>query len=184
MFSNTCQKVHPNKQIAGLVLFLLLALLHVTPALARSDDLIQRDIETQIAESTALRGARIEVHVEQRLVVLSGEVRLYEQKLLSARIAWTTPDVFEVDNEIRVVPKRALTDAAIYLQIQEFVKADERFHTAGVVIRVKNGEVHLQGSFLHFRYPSILKHKVAEIEGVIAIHIKATFLARLYETGE
>ena len=89
----------------GPVLLLILVLFQVTPVLARSDDLIQREIEAQIAGSTMLRDTLIEVHVEQRLVVLTGQVRLYEQKLISDRIAWTTLGVFEVDNEIRVVPK-------------------------------------------------------------------------------
>jgi len=36
----------------------------------------------------------------------------------------------------------------------------------------------LKGSFLGFRDPSILKHKVAKIEGVVDIKISAAFLAR------
>ena len=159
------------------VLFFILALFQAAPALARSDDLIQHEIEAQIAESATLRGARIEVHVDQGLVVLAGEVRLYEQKLVSERIAWTTLGVFEVDNEARVVPQLPLTDAAIERAIREIVKAEERFRTAGIVIKVNNGEVLLSGSFFGFRDPSILKHKVAEIEGVVDITISAAFLA-------
>ncbi|MEN8167903.1 MAG: BON domain-containing protein [Pseudomonadota bacterium] len=165
------------KRIKGPVLLLILALFQVTPALARSDDLIQREIEMQIAESTALRSTRIEVHVEERLVVLSGEVRLYEQRLIAERISWTTLGVFEVDNEIRVVPKLVLSDAAIEQKIREIVKADERFRATGLVVRVNNGKVFLSGSFLDFHDPSILKHKVAEIEGVVGIEVHAAFLA-------
>ncbi len=68
------------------VLLLIPGLFQVTPVPARSDNLIQRDIEAQIAGTEKLRGTRIEVHVEERLVVLAGEVRLYEQKLISDRI--------------------------------------------------------------------------------------------------
>ena len=166
------------KRIGRPVLLLMLVLFQVTPVLARSDDLIQREIEAQIAGSMMLRDTRIEVHVEQRLVVLTGQVRLYEQKLISDRIAWTTLGVFEVDNEIRVVPKQPLSDAGIERKIKEIVEADERFRAAGVVVRVNNGAVFLKGSFLGFRDPSILKHKVAEIEGVVDIKISAAFLAR------
>jgi len=159
------------------LLFLIMTLFQVTPVLARSDDLLQREIEVQIAESEKLQGTRVEIHVEQRLVVLTGQVRLYEQKLISDRIAWTTPGVFEVDNEIRVVPKVPLSDVAIEQKIREIMKDSERFHATGGVVRVNNGEVFLVGSFLDFRDPSILKHKVAEIEGVVGIEIRATFLA-------
>jgi len=165
------------KRMREVFLLLILALFQVAPALAQSDDLIQREIETQIAESEKLRGTQIEIHVDQRLVVLTGEVRFYEQKLISDRIAWTTPGVFEVDNEIRVVPKSPLSDAAIKRMIWEIVKDDEHFRIAEVVVKVNNGEVFLKGSFISFRGPSMLKHKVAEIEGVIDIKMSVAFLA-------
>jgi len=164
------------KRIGVAVLLLMLTLFQANPALARRDELIQQDVEARIAESWMLRGARIEVHVERWVVVLTGEVRLYEQKLIAHRIAWTTPGVFEVDNEIRVVPKARVADAAIEWKIREIVNADERFRAAGVLVRVDDGEVFLSGSFLDFRDPSRLKHKVAAIEGVIAIKISAAFL--------
>ncbi len=162
----------------GPVLLLILALFQVSPALARNDDVIQREIEAQIAGSAILRDTLIEVHVEERLVVLTGQVRLYEQKLISDRIAWTTLGVFEVDNEIRVVPKVPVADAAIEHKIKEIVKTDERFHGAGVVVAVDNGVVSIQGGFFGLSDPVFLKHKVAEIEGVIDIKIRATFLAQ------
>jgi osmotically-inducible protein OsmY len=89
----------PMKNIAGSILLLILILFQVAPALARSDHFIKEEIEAQLAESEKLRDAKIEVYVEKRLVVLSGTSRLYEQKLISDRIAWTTPGVSEVDNE-------------------------------------------------------------------------------------
>lgn len=167
-----------QKKIAVLpALFVIVALFQASPLLARSDDFIQREIEAQIEESSELRGSQIEVHVEQRLVMLTGQVRLYEQKLISDRIAWTTPGVFEVDNEIRVEPKRGLTDAAIEQKIKEIVKVDERFRSAGVEVRVDNGAVSLKGSFLSVRDPTTLKHKVARIEGVVRIEMSVTFLS-------
>lgn len=173
----------PTKPIVGAVLFLMVVLFQASPALARSDDLIQHEIEAQIADSTTLRGSRIEVHVEQRLVVLSGEVRLYEQKLVSDRIAWTTLGVFEVDNEIQVVPKVPLADVAIERKVQEIVKSHRRFHGAGVVAEVDNGVVVIQGSFFGISDPAFLKHQVAMIPGVVNIRINAAFLARLTGAG-
>ncbi len=137
---------------------------------------MQREIEAGIAESRELRDTQIKVHVEERLVVLAGQVRLYKQKMIGDRIAWTTPGVFEVDNEILVVPRLPLSDEAIDLKIREILKQDARFHGAGVVVTVTNGEVSLKGSFLDFRDPSVLKNRVAEIKGVVDIKISAVFL--------
>lgn len=44
-------------------------------------------------------------------------------------------------------------------------------------VLARSDEVFLMGSFLDFRDPAILKHKVAEIEGVVGIEIRATFMA-------
>lgn len=165
-------------RITGLALILMTsAMIMVTEALARSDETIRREIAKQFTESDKLRDTKIQINVEQRLVVLSGEVQFYEQKLLSERIAWTTPDVFEVDNEIQVKPKLPLSDIAIEQKVRQIVKANERYRAAAVLVMVSNGKVFLEGSFLGFSDPSTLKHKIAEIEGVVDIEINAIFLA-------
>ena len=64
-------------------------LLQPNPVLAGSDDLLQREIEGGIAESRELRDTQIKVHVEERLVVLAAHFRLYKQKMIGERIAWT-----------------------------------------------------------------------------------------------
>lgn len=87
-----------------------------------------------------------------------------------------------MDNEIRVVPKVPLSDAAIERKSREVVETDERFRAARALIRVNNGEVFLTGSLLGFHDPSILKHEVADIEGVVGIGVGAAFVARPSET--
>lgn len=81
------------------------------------------------------------------------------------------------DNEIRVVPKLSVSDAAIERKVREIVKSEECFRDAQLVVRVTNGEVVLKGSFVGYSDPSILKHKVAEIEGVSKTDISAVFPA-------
>ncbi|MDX2506625.1 MAG: BON domain-containing protein [Gammaproteobacteria bacterium] len=159
------------------VLFFIMTLLPVTLVLAvQNDEKIQHDIMTQLENSGLQKDIQIDIHVEQRLVVLTGKVRLYEQKLNIERIAWTTPGVFEVDNELRIVPLLSLSDVQIKEKVKVIVEADDNFHVSLVNIKVDNGKVYINGSFLDFRDPSRLKHKVAAIEGVITIKIDATFL--------
>lgn len=168
------------------VLFLILTLFPVTSALASDerDEQIQQMIAAQVANSNLLQGIQIEVHVQQLLVVLTGEVRLYEQKLTIERIAWTSPGVFEVDNELRIVPVMPLSDEKIKEKIRKIVDADNNFQVSLVNIEVDKGQVTIQGSFLDFRDPSRLKHKVAAIEGVLAIKIDATFLITPVQLNE
>ena len=177
------------------VLFLMMMILPVTLVLAvQSDKQIQQRIMAQIAESALPQGSlqqdlEIEIHVESihaqhKLVVLTGKVRLYEQKLTIERIAWTTPGVFEVDNELRIVPEMPLSDVQIKEKVRAIVEADDNFHVSLVNINVEQGKVTIQGSFLDFRDPSRLKHKVATIEGVLAIKIDATFLITPVQLNE
>ncbi|MEW8691408.1 MAG: BON domain-containing protein [Candidatus Thiodiazotropha endolucinida] len=170
-----------NKTRVLSVLLLTAALFQTAPVIAKTlcDDTIQHEVERQIGESGKLRSTVIEVHVKERVVVLTGQVWLYEQKLISDRIAWTTPGVFEVDNEIRVIPKTPMSDANIERKIRKIINADEQLRVSDVKINVANGEVVLIGSFLSLHDPSRLKHKVAEIEGVIEIRISAVFFSYL-----
>lgn len=167
------------KSVVVPVLLLLLSLFQVTVAQARSDELIQLEIENRIAASEPLTDAGIKVHVEERLVILTGQVRIYEQKLVGERIAWTTTGVFEVDNEIRVRPKAPLPDTEIERKVMEIVMRNDRFRAAGVTVTASEGKVLLKGNFLGFSDPTALKHKVAKIEGVIGIEMQSVFLAQL-----
>jgi len=145
------------------------------PAIARGDGLMQREIEAKIAQTKVLRGTQIEVRVVQRLVVLTGQVRLYEQKLIGGRIAWTAVGVFEVENDILVMPTVLVSDNDIDLKIRKIIQADKRFIAAAVELSVNNGEVRLSGKFANLHDPSRLKHRVAEIEGVLNITMNAKF---------
>lgn len=169
--------VMKNKIYTLPVLFVIVSLFQMNPALARSDNLIKSEIEVNFAATSELKNIPINVYVNQRLVVLSGKVRLLEQKLIAERIAWTTIGVSEVDNEIQVVPKIPLADAGIEKKIKMIIKSDPQFVAAELVVQVVKGEVYLSGSFLNLRDPSRLKHKVAEIEGVVDIKINVSFVS-------
>ncbi len=165
------------KSYALPVLVFIMALLQINTALARGDDLIKNEIVQKISETTETQNTSIKVLVDQRLVVLSGRVRLYEQKLIADRIAWTTVGVFEVDNELQVVPKIPLADTGIEKKIKMLIKSDQQFIVSGITVQVINGEVILSGIFADFRAPSRLKHKVAEIEGVVNIKMHVSFVS-------
>ncbi len=143
----------------------------------RSDDMIKSDIAERIAKNETLKNTNIKINVKDRLAVLTGQVRLYEKKLVASRIAWSTPDVFEIDNEIRVIPKLPLADKAIERKVREIIKKYPIFNGLNAGIKVKDGVVSIDGSFAQISDPTFLRHKVAEVEGVIYIDIKATFFS-------
>lgn len=164
-----------NRRLFILVLAVMLGIIHVQQVLALSDEIIKHRIEDAAANTPELRGTKIVIAVEDRYVVLYGEVRLYSQKMTYERIAWKTMGVLEVENEIRVVALMPLSDAAIERKIREIVKTYRRFQGLEVKIRVAEGSVFLRATFEHPRDVLFLKHRVAEIEGVTAIKIESSF---------
>ena len=91
------------------------------------------------------------------------------------RIAWQTTGVLEVENEIHVVPMVPQTDADIERKIMEIGKTYPWFYSSKAEIRVQKGSVFILATFEHPRDILFLKHRVAEIEGVIAIKIDGSF---------
>jgi osmotically-inducible protein OsmY len=160
-----------------LVIIIAFGLLYVPRTLALSDDLIKQNIENDAADTPRLRGTRIDLAVKDGNVVLFGEVGLYIQKLLYEKIAWKNQGVIEVDNEIRVVPRLPQTDAAVERKIMEVIQTHGRFKGAKVAVTVETGDVYIRINLDHPSDILFLKHRVAEIEGVISIAIQAKFFA-------
>jgi hypothetical protein len=143
--------------------------------LALSDKLIKQGIENEVADMLRLRGAKVDLAVQEGNVVLFGEVGLYIQKMLYEKIAWKNQGVIEVDNEIRVVPRLPQADAAVERRIMGVIQTHNRFKGAKVAVTVENGNVYIRINLDHPSDILFLKHRVAEIEGVISIDIQAKF---------
>jgi len=164
---------HPKVFACALAILLVAA--HAALSIARSDERIKLAIEKEIANSPGLGGVQVRVLVEDGNVVLFGAVRLYIQKMQIEKIAWQTEGVVEVDNEAHVVPQAPLSDVAIKRKILEIIGGHDRFLAAQIKVEVKEGSVSLDGTFQHPRDVIFLKHRAAEIEGVISVQFEIAF---------
>ena len=167
-----------NRNLMLLVVLTLIVsgITHAHVALAMSDKIIKQRIEDEAADTSRLRGTKVDLAVEDGYVVLYGTVGLYIQKMLYEQIAWKTKGVVEVDNEIRVVPGFPQTDKAIERKIMELVQTHRRFQGVNVTVTVIKGTVHILATLEHPRDVLFLKRRVAEITGVISINIQAKFV--------
>ncbi len=154
-----------------------IGMIHVHPVLAVSDDVIKQSIEHKVAADFRLRGTMVAVDVLQGFVILRGKVNVYIKKMLYERIAWTTVGVTEVENEIRVVPTLPATDDTVKRQVMDALHADPRFADIDAAIAVEAGVVFIQAIFKNSHDVQKLKHKVAEIQGVMEIRIQAEFVS-------
>ena len=168
------------KKNHNIILFAILTITvswitNVHAAAPMSDKLIKQQIEDKVADTFRLRGTKVNLAVEDGNVVLFGEVGLYIQKMIYEQIAWKTEGVIEVENEIRIVPRSPQTDAVIERKIMEVVQTHQRFLNTKIEVVVKNGAVNIRINLDHPSDVLFLKHRVAEIDGVISIDIQAKF---------
>ncbi len=105
----------------------------------------------------------------QHLDLAGGRIDRGQRGILQAE------GVVEVDNEAHVVPQSPLSDVAIKGKILEIIRDHDRFHDAQIKVKVKEGSVSLDGTFHYPRDAIFLKHRVAEIEGVISVQIEIAF---------
>ena len=156
-------------------LVILLFIFQNSRAQIHSDISIKQRIEAKVVKAPELNKACVNVYVENGNVVLTGHVRFYLQKMMYEKIGWQTEGVKLVDNEIVVKPLFRLDDTTIKRKIRGIIKASQQLQISNVTITVKNGNVHIKGKVLHPNNVLILKHKIAEIEGVVAIEMRISF---------
>jgi len=166
---------HPKVLAFAFAFAILFVSAPVALSITQSDERIKLAIEKEIANSPGLGDVQVRVLVEDGNVVLFGAVRFYIQKMQIEKIAWQTEGVVEVDNEAHVVPQAPLSDVEIKRKILEITTDHDRFHGAQIKVEVKEGSVSLDGTFQHLRDVIFLKHRIAEIEGVISVQFEIAF---------
>ena len=67
-----------------------------------TDKIEQRDVENALARSWSLNSSKIHVKVEGTKVILTGTVHSWYQKTEAGHIAWKTPGIWMVENNIEV----------------------------------------------------------------------------------
>jgi len=74
----------------------------VTPAVARMDQEIEEDVRAALARDTRIDIKNIDIEVVDSIVYLRGTVDDFIQKWIASDIAWWTPGVRDVINELTV----------------------------------------------------------------------------------
>jgi hypothetical protein len=155
----------------------LLGLIDTSRGSAGKDLVIKQRIENEASTNSGLKATGVKIAVENGYVVLYGTVKRYIQKMDYERIAWKTSGVKEVDNEIIVSPLKPLTDGAIERKIMEIVQTYRQFHGVRISVSVNAGAV---GVTISLNQPAdilFFKRKIAEIDGVVSIDIRANLIA-------
>lgn len=157
-----------------LITFMFLVL-SAPQAFSISDSDLKHWIEAKAASRPVLMIADgVRVYVDDGFVVLSGRVRLLAQRMEYDQIAWQTNGVREVDNEIRVIPEAAVSDAEIDGQVRYVLMDTYRrywHHNMDAHVAVDKGRVRIRANLRSPRDLIMLKHRLAKIEGVTELEI-------------
>lgn len=92
---------------------------------------------------------KVNLQVQEGRVLLSGNVRLPEQRIEAVRLAWRAPGVREVINEIEIQDSSGLSDSArdswITTKLQTTLLFDKQVSSTNYSIETVNREVYLMG---------------------------------------
>ncbi|ETW97982.1 MAG: hypothetical protein ETSY1_20540 [Candidatus Entotheonella factor] len=147
------------------------------PVYGANETELRQRIQDQVQSDDQLEGTEVRIAVKGGDVVLSGTVRLYSQKMRYEQLVWRTPGVMDVDNELRVRPHGLIADRDIKSHILNLKHKYPRFQASVIQVTVNKGHISVNGTFHDASDVLFLKHRIAEIEGVIQIEIEVQYAA-------
>lgn len=113
------------------------------------------DLNTQAELNARLLGesgslfANVNTTVIEGRVHLSGTVRTHDERITATRLAWATPNVREVANDIEVTEEAGIGDIAedlwISTQVRARILTDRSIRDGNYTIDTQNGVVYILG---------------------------------------
>jgi osmotically-inducible protein OsmY len=135
------------------------------------DNMIKADIENAVQyNSIILEPDKINVKVNSGLVILTGTVSYYKEKLMAETISSWQDGVISIDNEIEVLkPQQARSDENLKSILQEIL--NNKFPTIKdkVTFQVKDGDVTLNGETQTLWEKSNIRKDFLQILGVKSV---------------
>lgn len=130
---------------------------------------VQSNVESTLLWSSVIDSAKIEAAVAGGVVTLRGSVPSYWQRLQAQTLAEDVLGVFEVINELTVVPTESVLDEDIARQIIRAFERDVLIDENRVTVAVEDGKVTLTGNVLTWSARNQARNIAAAVPGVTAI---------------
>ena len=116
---------------------------------AVSDTLIYTKLQDKFLQNDETLATFVDVSVNNGAVLMTGKVKLPEEKILATKLAWEIKGVKEVINEIQVSDESSIKDSAkdvaASAQLRGKLIADQDISSLNYSIDVVNGIVYLSG---------------------------------------
>jgi len=134
------------------------------------DDIIEQNIQQQIEMTNKIIDpAKIEVSVSNGVVMLSGKVNYFREKIWARHYASWQEGVKGVVNNIDVMPReKVVTDDHLTYVVQQIL--DEQFPTqTNVKYSVENGKVTLEGTVSTLWAKEEMEEEISRVIGVKSV---------------
>jgi osmotically-inducible protein OsmY len=110
------------------------------------DSVIKSRIEQMLSWHQEIDEKKIEISVRGGLVTLSGSVDALWKRMYVQELASNVTGIFEIKNELSVVPTSAFRDEAIAREIMGAIEKDTSVEIGSINVEVKEGIVRLSGT--------------------------------------
>ncbi len=138
----------------------------------KTDELIRDDVNAELRWDNCLKGAEIGVIVSKGIVMLTGTVTSYAQKLAAQDAAHRVDGVLEVADDIQVAPGADLarTDTEIARAVRHALEWDVFAPNAQIRSTVSGGWVTLEGEVETYSQRDDVVSAVRNLAGVTGVH--------------
>lgn len=133
--------------------------INVEPMEYLSDTAIRENVSQALVQDPATRRYRLDVEVDDHVVILKGNVGSYQQSLLAEKVASYVRGVKEVKNEINVTYKEDRSDEQIKAEVEKTLEWNALVDDELIDVNVDNGRVKLLG-----KVGSLAEKSVASID--------------------
>ncbi|MDY6993915.1 MAG: BON domain-containing protein [Pseudomonadota bacterium] len=159
--------------------------LEVVPTV-RSDETIEQDVKTALADNAATDAFEVSVTVAQGVVTLTGTVDSWQEKSLATKSAQRVKGVQKVNNDLVIDYQTERQDNEIEADIKAALRWDVWVDDSLIVIKVEKGEVELSGTVgsAAAKERAILAAKVVGVSSVDAAELKVDPLVKRADLRE
>lgn len=131
-----------------------------------TDTELKEKVETLLSWNSNLNADHIEIKCENRVITLSGKVDTYLDKQHASELVATVKGIFEVINELKVVPALAQKDEYIKEELTSAYKRTYLIDEDKILVEVNKGNVQLSGKVPNFLVKVQARNMAMQTSGV------------------
>lgn len=143
--------------------------------MARTDEIIKKDIVNEFCWDSRIDASRVKVTVENGVVTLSGNVPTYGEMSAARMAAWQIEGVLDVVDDLAVsyaTPPPLPSDNEIKVRAENTLMWNPVIDETAIAVSVARGIVTLEGTVNAHWKRSFVENKIGDICGIFDIENK------------